>query len=102
MKYLLATLMIMTSVLFGIQVSKTPAPKEADEKREYSSNSASVKFVLKYYEGNVSLFEGDEIIETFSEINFSTLPFEDRENLSNGIELNSIDEAYNLIEDFDG
>ncbi len=102
MKYLLATLMIMTSVLFGVRVLNVPPSREADEKREISSNNPSVKFVLKYYDGNVSLFEGDNIIETFGEVNYSTLPYEDRESLNNGIEFNSIDEAYDLIEDFDG
>ncbi len=102
MKILLATLMIMTSVLFGVRVLNVPPSKETDEKRELPSNNASVKFVLKYYDGNVSLFEGDNIIETFGEVNYSTLPFADRESLSNGIEFDSIDEAYDLIEDFDG
>ncbi len=102
MKYLLATLMIMTSVLFGVQLTKVPSPKEADENKNVSSNSSSVKFVLKYCDGNVSLFEGDDIIETFGEVNYSTLPYADRESLSNGIEFDTIDEAYDLIEDFDG
>ena len=102
MKYLLATLMIMTSVLFGVQVINSPSPQEADEKRELSSESSSVKFVLKYHEGSVSLFEGEDIIETFGEVNYSTLPYADRESLENGIEFDTIDEVYELIEDFDG
>lgn len=102
MKYLLATLMIMTSVLFGVQVINSPSPQEADEKRELSSESPSVKFVLKYHEGSVSLFEGEEIIETFGEVNYSALPYADRESLDNGIVFDTIDEVYELIEDFDG
>ncbi len=102
MKYLLATLMIMTSVLFGVKISQENLPKITNEGEDISSRPSAVKFVLKYTDGNVSLFEGENIIETFSEINYSVLPYPDQQSLSDGIEFDTIDQAYELIEDFDG
>ncbi len=102
MKYLLATLMIMTSVLFGVRINQENTSKNSDEIIPPSSRPSAVKFVLKYTDGNISLFEGESIIETFSEINYSVLPYPDQQSLSDGIEFDNINEAYELIEDFDG
>ncbi len=103
MKYLLATLMIMTSVVFGVEISREKAPQKTDEQNVSSAEEpyGSV-LVLKYYDGAVRLFEGDTVIDTFSEINFQTLPSTDRQILSDGIRLSNIAEAYDIIEDFDG
>ena len=99
-KLIIAAMMIATSALFGIKISEIktlPAPTNPQ-----SSKESQTKFVLKYSDGTVTLFDGDNIIETFSEVNFSTLPPSDREILCEGIEFDRIDEVYQLIEDFDG
>lgn len=101
MKLLLATMMIMTSVLFGVKMAGEYVHNE-EVKGTSSSPAPTVKFVLKYSNGDVMLFEGENVIETFSEVNYSLLPPIDQESLSNGIEFDNLEDAYQLIEDFDG
>ena len=101
LNFLIATLFVLTSAIFGIKISEIktlPNPTPPDSSK--AQNNA--RFVLKYSGGNVSLFEGDNVVETFSEVNFATLPPADRENLREGIEFDNLDEVYMLIEDFDG
>ena len=102
MKLLLAVLMIMTSVVFGIRISTDIQKNEGSEEKTESDLQKSVIYVLKYEDGNIFLYEDEQIIETISEINISTLPFSDREDLCEGIILESAEEAYRLIEDLDG
>lgn len=102
MKIILSFMMILTSVLFGVKISQIYLPQNTTSQESTSSRPQSLKFVLKYEDGQVSLFDGDAIIETFSEVNFSTLPSADRESLSEGIIFENLDDAYRLIEDFDG
>lgn len=101
LKFILATLMIAASAAFGVEISNIntlPNPP----KTESGAVQKGARFVLKYADGTVSLFEYGSIVETFSEISFSTLPPDDRESLSEGIEFDNLDEVYMLIEDFDG
>ena len=101
LKFILAAVMIATSAVFSVKISNiNTLPKNFDSSSD--SEPKQAKFVLKYTDGTLSLFEGGKIVETFSEVNFSTLPPSDRENLSLGIEFESLDEVYLLIEDFDG
>lgn len=101
LKFVLAIMMIAASAVFGVKISQIntspnpPLPESSSEQR-------GARFVLKYSDGSVSLFEGENVVETFSEVNFSTLPPNDRESLSQGIEFDNLDEVYMLIEDFDG
>ncbi len=99
-RFVLALTMIATSVLFGIKINNINTSPEAPS--QSSDTSSYEKIVLKINDGLVSLFKGEKILETFSEINFTTLPPADRDMLEEGIELSSIDDAYRLIEDFDG
>lgn len=94
--------MVMTSVLFGVKITSEYMPGKTDTDPAPSSNSPAVKFVLKYADGAISLFEGDAVIATFSEVNYSTLPYIDQQSLTDGIEFDNIDDVYTLIEDFDG
>lgn len=102
MKILLATLMVMTSVLFGVKLSADINSVSKTDENNSEKTESSITYVLKYDDGNVSLFEDNTIVETFNEINIDMLPQADRQNLYDGIVLNSIDEVYELIEDFDG
>ena len=99
LRYVLATMMVMTSVLFGVKISAEKPPENVGEP---SRTDESARLVLRYSDGSVSLFEGERIIETFGEVNISLLPYDDRQELCDGIEISSIDDAYRLIEDFDG
>lgn len=100
LRYILAVMMIITSVLFGVQINTESKPPI--NKPHESRENVSARLVLRYFDGTVSLFEGEQIIETFSQVNISLLPFEDMQELCDGIEISSIDDAYRLIEDFDG
>ena len=100
-KLLLAICMIATSVLFGVKIADINTTPNSPENSS-SEKMKSARFVLKYSDGVLSLFEGDSVIETFSEVNFSTLPPIDRESLTDGIEFDYLDDVYRIIEDFDG
>ncbi len=102
MKFLLAILMIMTSALFGVRISADIRKNEIPDEKAESNTQSSVTYVLKYEDGHIYLYEDDNIIETLSEINISTLPYTDRENLYEGIVVDTAEEAYRLIEDLDG
>ncbi len=92
--------MITASVLFGIKIN--------DIKTEPSPTNTSNESIdlttltLRLYDGDISLFEGNSIIETFYDVNFSTLPAGDQSRLIEGIRLDNIEDAYRLVEDFDG
>ncbi len=101
MRILLAIMMIMTSVLFGVKLTTEYENADNLENRN-SSQTSAIKFVVKYSDGYVKLFEGENVIETFSEVNYTLLPPIDQENLSSGIEFENLEDAYQLIEDFDG
>lgn len=102
MKLLLAVLMILTSALFGIKLSADLTEKDVNDDKISSHSKSSVSYVLKYEDGQIYLYEDNTVIDTLSDINISTLPHTDRESLCDGIELETAEEAYKLIEDLDG
>lgn len=63
-------------------------------------------YVLREKNGTIALFiryaNGDEIFHSDYDVSVSLLPKNDREELKEGIELNSINEAMQLVEDYVG
>ena len=63
-------------------------------------------YILKAQNGDVSLFikyaNGDEQLYSNYDIPVSLLPKSDREELEEGIEVDSLDEALSLVEDYAG
>lgn len=57
---------------------------------------------LKEYEGCVAVYSGDRLLEVFRSVNYTSLPEYDKNKLNKGINFNSIEEVYSVIEDFDG
>ncbi len=100
LRFILAVVMLMTSAIFGVKINDIDTSPRSSESESIESSTA--RLMLRFYDGEVSLFEGNAILETFDEINFSTLPEGDRSRLIDGIELESLEDAYSLIEDFDG
>lgn len=89
----LALIMIILSIYVNTAHANPPAVTQDD---------TSVQYVLKYENGRVCLYEGKRIVETFTEINYMGLPYEDRKNLLDGIVTETQEEALQLVEDFDG
>ncbi len=59
-------------------------------------------YTLRIKNNTVCLFKGDEIIEQYDTIDYTSLPLTDIDNLKSGIKVESIEKVYELIEDFDG
>lgn len=69
----------------------------------YRSNKAvKDKYILKEYNGTVALFENDDILSVYDEIVLSAFPSADRQRFSEGIQVNSPEDALKIIEDYDG
>ena len=82
------------SLLFFTNKNKYKTPSE--------SSSLSPKYIIKYYEGEVTLFNNESVLERFDGVNFDLLPTEDKLLLEEGIVVSSIADAHSLIEDYDG
>ena len=74
--------------------------KDNSETRE--SEKKDTKYVVKFYSGEVVLFNNNNIIKKFEEVNFDILPTEDKLRLEEGIVVSSVADAHVLIEDYDG
>ena len=63
-------------------------------------------YVLREKNGKIALFikyaNGDEILHSDYDVSVSLLPKNDREELKSGIELSSLNEAMQLVEDYVG
>lgn len=63
-------------------------------------------YVLRENDGKIALFiryaNGDEILHSDYDVSVSLLPKNDREELKEGIELGSLNEAMQLVEDYVG
>ncbi len=59
-------------------------------------------YTLINIDGSVRLYRDNELIQIYDNINPNSLPLQDRDNLKSGIKLKNIEEATQLIEDFDG
>ena len=66
------------------------------------SEKKDTKYVVKFYSGEVVLFNNNNIIKKFEEVNFDILPTEDKLRLEEGIVVSSVADAHVLIEDYDG
>ncbi len=64
--------------------------------------TAQNKITLIYEDDTVVLKKGDDILDSFSQIEFENLPARDRVRLKNGIDFSSKEEALRQIEDYDG
>lgn len=62
----------------------------------------STNYTLININGTVRLYRDEILIEIYDNINPNSLPLTDQDNLRSGIRLNSVAEAQQLIEDFDG
>ena len=60
-------------------------------------------YILKEYKGKIAVFLGDNSapIEVF-DVEYSSLPFADRQELSAGIKADNLKKIYQIAEDFDG
>ena len=92
LKSVLGVLMLSVAISAAIIIC-------ADKKEEAPPMT---EYILRYENGQVSLFENGEQSESFEGISFDELPFVDRQNLMAGIRKNSYEEILSLVEDFDG
>ncbi|MBO4433103.1 MAG: BofC C-terminal domain-containing protein [Clostridia bacterium] len=67
-----------------------------------SNNTAVSSYILRNDNGTVALYKDGEIITVYDGIAVDSLPAEDRARLSEGITIDSIDDAQSIIEDYDG
>ncbi len=65
-------------------------------------NSVNNNYTLISINNSVRLYRDDILIQIYDNINPNALPLTDQDNLRSGIKLNSVNEAQQLIEDFDG
>ena len=59
-------------------------------------------YTLINIDGSVRLYREETLIQIFDNVNPFSLPLQDQDNLRSGIKVKSINEALQLIEDFDG
>lgn len=124
--FLLAAGVFSTSMfgyIFGKGKNNTPpspqrtASAETDKIKDIPSVSRPYKeenvvtdfeesYVLREKDGKIALFiryaNGDEILHSDYDVSVSLLPKNDREELKEGIELSSLNEAMQLVEDYVG
>lgn len=124
--FLLAAAVFSTSMfgyIFGKGRNNTqPAPQgtasaQTDKIKDIPSVPQSSKeenvvkdfdesYVLREKDGKIALFiryaNGDEILHSDYDVSVSLLPKNDREELKSGIELGSLNEAMQLVEDYVG
>lgn len=86
----ITAIIILLLVITGITLK--PSAKSAEP---YS-------YRLKAYENTVALYEGTQIIEVYDEIEISALPQNDQSRLVVGISFQTISDAREAAEDYDG
>lgn len=59
-------------------------------------------YTLINIDGSVRLYRNETLIQIFDTVNPYSLPLQDQDNLKTGIKIKSVEEAMQLIEDFDG
>ena len=92
LKSVLAVLMLSIAICAAVLI--TGEKKQTPESK--------TEYVLRYENGQVSLFTDGKISQSFDGISFDTLPYADRQSLKEGIKMTSYEEILNLVEDFDG
>ncbi len=63
---------------------------------------ALAPYVLKSKDNHIAVYKLDELVREFEEINVNALPEYDRNTLKKGLTFDTIEEIYEVIEDFDG
>lgn len=74
----------------------------ADQEKEEVEVGSFKKFILREHGGKVAIFSPSGELLRELDIFVRTLPERDRELLREGIEIDSIDDLYSLIQDLDG
>lgn len=93
LKLVLCVLMLCTTLTAAVLIPGKTRVEQAPPTKEY---------ILRYENGQVSLFENGELSQSFEGISFDDLPYVDRQSLKDGIKISSYEEALSLVEDFDG
>ena len=62
----------------------------------------SADYILKDYNGAVALYNNEKIVTVYDGIVLSALPYADRARFTEGVRVESIEEADSIIEDYDG
>lgn len=96
-KYTIFALIVLLTLLILIYRFYSEKIKEAEKKERITDN-----YILINIDGVVHLFRDDIIIQVYDTVNPYTLPLQDQDNLKSGIKVKSVEEAAQLIEDFDG
>lgn len=69
----------------------------------YRSGDREVSdYILKDYNGAVALYNNEKIVTVYDGIVLSALPYADRARFTEGVRVESIEEADSIIEDYDG
>ncbi len=92
LKSVLSILMLSTAITAAVLIP-TGTKEQAEPETEY---------ILRYENGQVSLFENGELSESFEGISFDELPYVDRQDLKEGIRKSTYEEILSIVEDFDG
>ena len=97
-------IMLLFTVLLGIFLFTAVlifpfVTKQNIDTPDTQSDSA---LYLKSYQNTVALYEGDTVKEIFSDVVLNALPIKDRNSLNSGILIESEEQLYSLLEDFDG
>ena len=93
---LFATIILLTLLLLFYRIYSERIEKAKIDK------PLNNNYTLISIDGRVSLYRDNELIQIYDNINPNSLPLQDRDNLKSGIKIKSIEEAAQLIEDFDG
>lgn len=93
---LFATIILLTLLLLLYRIYSERIEKAKIDK------PLNNNYTLISIDGRVSLYRDNELIQIYDNINPNSLPLQDRDNLKSGIKLQSLEEATQIIEDFDG
>ena len=90
---LAACLIIVISLVLSIYFIN----KGSDDDIKYETD-----YILKVKEDHVAVYKDEKEIESFPTVNYHSLPEYDRNQLKNGMTFKTLEEVYQIIEDFDG
>ena len=103
-------LLTLVSYVFLNVFNKSNVYAAAQTRETYSEkiNNAHLNrqidnnYTLINIDGSVRLYRNETLIQIFDTVNPYSLPLQDQDNLKTGIKIKSVEEAMQLIEDFDG
>lgn len=96
-KYTIFSLIVLIVLLILFYRIYSEKINERENQKIINNN-----YTLININGSVRLYRDDILIQIYDNINPNSLPLTDQDNLKSGIKLESISEAQQLIEDFDG